>query len=154
VTASKLASQAPLGHQAEEIKLSGLKVTLPRVKILEVFQNAGQRHLAAEDVHKLLLREGSDIGLATVYRALVQFTQAGLLTRQHFDDGRALFEINEGKHHDHMVCLRCGKVIEFYDAQIEDRQRELAAQHGFELQEHSLAMYGLCAEAACRSERS
>lgn len=139
-----------MNSRVEELKTSGLKATLPRLKVLEVFQRSGQRHMAAEDVYKVLLAEGSDIGLATVYRVLMQFTQAGLLSRQHFEGGRAVFEINEGRHHDHMVCLRCGKVQEFFDPAIEQRQRELAAQHGFELHEHSLAMYGLCSDPACR----
>ncbi|MFY9511602.1 MAG: ferric iron uptake transcriptional regulator [Rubrivivax sp.] len=149
--ASKLDAGTPVRARAEELKTSGLKATLPRLKVLEVFQRSGQRHLAAEDVYKVLLAGGADIGLATVYRVLMQFTQAGLLSRQHFEGGRAVFEINEGKHHDHMVCLRCGKVVEFFDAQIEQRQRDLAALHGFELHEHALAMYGLCAAADCRT---
>jgi Fur family ferric uptake transcriptional regulator len=140
-------------HQADDLKTSGLKATLPRMKVLEIFQRAGQRHLAAEDVYKVLLAEGADVGLATVYRVLMQFTQAGLLERQHFEGGRAVFELNEGKHHDHMVCLRCGKVAEFYDEEIERRQRALAEQLGFELQEHTLAMYGLCSDPSCRAER-
>lgn len=140
-----------MNSRAEELKTSGLKATLPRLKVLEVFQRAQQRHLSAEDIYKVLLAEGSDIGLATVYRVLMQFTQAGLLSRQHFEEGRAVFEINEGRHHDHMVCMRCGKVQEFFDPAIEQRQRELAAEHGFELHEHSLSMYGLCADPACRS---
>lgn len=122
----------------------GLKATLPRLKVLEVFHRSGQRHLAAEDVYKTLLNEGCDIALATVYRVLMQFTEAGLLSRLHFDGARAMFELNEGKHHDHMVCLGCGRVLEFFDAAIEQRQSELAVQHGFELREHSLSMYGLC----------
>ncbi len=140
----------PTGSPVEELKTSGLKATLPRLKVLEVFQRTDRRHLAAEDVYKVLLAEGSDIGLATVYRVLMQFTQAGLLTRQHFESGRAVFELNEGRHHDHMVCLHCGRVQEFFDAAIEQRQRELAEQHGFELHDHALAMYGLCSDPACR----
>lgn len=139
-----------MSNRVEELKTSGLKATLPRLKVLEVFRRATQRHLSAEDVYKVLLAEGSEIGLATVYRVLLQFTQAGLLSRQHFEEGRAVFELNEGRHHDHMVCMRCGKVQEFFDPAIEKRQRELAAEHGFELQEHSLSMYGLCSDPACR----
>lgn len=139
-----------LSHSpVEELKTIGLRVTLPRLKILDVFRHSAQRHLSAEDIHTILSKEGSDIGIATVYRVLMQFTQAGLLIRQHFEDERAVFEINEGKHHDHMVCLRCGKVSEFYDEQIEQRQRELAKQHGLDLHDHSLAMYGVCANGAC-----
>lgn len=140
--------------RAEELKTNGLKATLPRMKVLEVFQRSGERHLSAEDVYKVLLAEGSDIGLATVYRVLMQFTQAGLLSRQHFEEGRAVFELNEGRHHDHMVCLRCGKVQEFFDAAIEQRQRELAEQHGFQLHDHSLAMYGLCSAPECRGQKA
>ena len=133
----------------EELKSSGLKATLPRIKILEVFQHAQRRHMTAEDVFKALLIEGSDIGLATVYRVLMQFEQAGLLTRSNFESGKAVFELNEGQHHDHLVCLNCGRVEEFFDAEIESRQRAVAAARGFELQEHSLALYATCTKAAC-----
>ena len=111
---------------ADELKSSGLKATLPRIKILEVFQSTAQRHMTAEDVFKVLLDEGADIGLATVYRVLMQFEQAGLLTRSHFESGKAVFELNEGQHHDHLVCLDCGRVEEFFDAEIEKRQRAVA----------------------------
>ena len=114
----------------DELKSSGLKATLPRLKILEVFQSAKQRHMTAEDVYKALLAEGSDIGLATVYRVLMQFEQAGLLSRNHFEAGKAVFELNEGKHHDHLVCVVCGRVEEFYDAEIERRQQEIAKERG------------------------
>ncbi|MFY7942256.1 MAG: ferric iron uptake transcriptional regulator, partial [Burkholderiaceae bacterium] len=110
-------------NHAEELKSSGLKATLPRIKILEVFQRSTQRHLTAEDVYKILLTEGADVGLATVYRVLMQFEQAGLLSRNHFEAGKAVFELNEGQHHDHLVCLSCGRVEEFFDAEIEKRQR-------------------------------
>jgi len=113
---------------AEELKSSGLKATLPRIKILDIFQKSTQRHLTAEDVYKLLLAEGADIGLATVYRVLMQFEQAGLLSRNHFEAGKAVFELNEGKHHDHLVCLDCGRVEEFFDADIERRQHAIAAE--------------------------
>ncbi|GMV47396.1 MAG: hypothetical protein AMXMBFR66_27940 [Pseudomonadota bacterium] len=136
---------------AEELKSSGLKATLPRIKILEVFQQAGraQRHMTAEDVYKALLAEGSDIGLATVYRVLMQFEQAGLLTRSNFESGKAVFELNEGQHHDHLVCLTCGRVEEFFDPQIEKRQQAIAAERGFALQEHSLALYARCIKPDC-----
>jgi Fur family ferric uptake transcriptional regulator len=134
---------------ADELKSSGLKATLPRIKILEVFQRTQQRHMSAEDVYKALLGEGADIGLATVYRVLMQFEQAGLLTRSNFESGKAVFELNEGRHHDHLVCLDCGRVEEFYDAEIEQRQRTVAMQRGFELQEHSLALYAHCAKSNC-----
>ena len=108
---------------ADELKNSGLKATLPRIKVLEVFQKTTQRHMSAEDVFRVLLAEHADIGLATVYRVLMQFEQAGILSRSHFESGKAVFELNEGKHHDHLVCLDCGRVEEFFDAEIEKRQR-------------------------------
>ena len=134
---------------AEELKSSGLKATLPRIKILEVFQRTERRHLTAEDVFKVLLAEGADIGLATVYRVLMQFEQAGILLRSNFESGKAVFELNEGQHHDHLVCLDCGRVEEFFDAEIEQRQRTIAVTRGFELQEHSLALYARCTKAQC-----
>lgn len=134
---------------AEELKSSGLKATLPRIKILEVFQNTTRRHMTAEDVYKALLADGADIGLATVYRVLMQFEQAGLLLRSNFESGKAVFELNEGEHHDHLVCLDCGRVEEFFDPEIEQRQRTIAVQRGFELQEHSLALYARCTKAQC-----
>jgi Fur family ferric uptake transcriptional regulator len=134
---------------ADELKSSGLKATLPRIKILEVFQKAAQRHMTAEDVFKALLADGSDIGLATVYRVLMQFEQAGILSRSHFESGKSVFELNEGQHHDHLVCLTCGRVEEFYDAEIEQRQRAVAQARGFELHDHALALYGACIKKAC-----
>ena len=134
---------------AEELKSSGLKATLPRIKILEVFQSTSRRHMTAEDVYKALLVDGADIGLATVYRVLMQFEQAGLLTRSNFESGKAVFELNEGQHHDHLVCLTCGRVEEFYDAEIELRQRSIAEARGFDLQEHSLALYARCTKSDC-----
>ena len=134
---------------AEELKSSGLKATLPRIKILEVFQQSVDRHLTAEDVYKTLLNEGSDIALATVYRVLMQFEQAGILARSHFESGKSVFELNEGTHHDHLLCLTCGRVEEFYDAEIEARQREVAASRGFALQEHTLSLHGVCKRENC-----
>ena len=128
----------------EEIKSTGLKATGPRLKILEIFQNSEQRHLSAEDVFRILMQEGSDIGLATVYRVLTQFEQAGLLERHFFESGKAVFEINHGKHHDHLVCVQCGKVAEFYDPEIEKRQDRVALEHGFKIQDHALYLYGQC----------
>jgi len=133
----------------EELKSSGLKATLPRIRILEIFQKTEQRHMAAEDVYKALLLEGSDIGLATVYRVLMQFEQAGLLKRNHFESGKSVFELNEGSHHDHLVCIDCGWVEEFYDAEIEQRQRAVARARGFELQEHALSLYATCNKKDC-----
>jgi Fur family ferric uptake transcriptional regulator len=134
---------------AEELKNSGLKATLPRIKVLEMFQKTSQRHMSAEDVFKMLLAEGADVGLATVYRVLMQFEQAGILSRTHFETGKAVFELNEGKHHDHLVCLDCGRVEEFYDADIEKRQRSVAQTRGFELQDHALALYASCTKKNC-----
>ena len=134
---------------AEEIKSSGLKATLPRIKILEVFQNSPRRHLSAEDVFKVLLAEGADIGLATVYRVLMQFEQAGLLTRSNFESGKAVYELNEGQHHDHLVCMDCGRVEEFFDPEIERRQHAIAEQRGFVLQEHALSLYANCSKTDC-----
>jgi Fur family ferric uptake transcriptional regulator len=136
-------------NNAEELKSSGLKATLPRIKILEVFQQAAQRHMTAEDVYKILLNEGSDIGLATVYRVLMQFEQAGILSRNHFEAGKAVFELNEGKHHDHLVCVNCGRVEEFYDPEIERRQQEIAKERGYKLQDHALALYVICEREGC-----
>ena len=110
----------------DELKSTGLKATLPRLKILEIFQKGGQRHMTAEDVFRVLLEDRSDIGLATVYRVLTQFEQAGILSRSHFESGKAVYELNEGQHHDHLVCLDCGRVEEFYDAEIEKRQNAVA----------------------------
>ena len=135
--------------RADDLKSSGLKATGPRLKILDVFQRSPERHLTAEDVYKALLAEDADIGLATVYRVLMQFEQAGLLSRSHFESGKSVFELNEGRHHDHLVCLTCGRVEEFYDAQIEARQRAVAEARGFELQEHALSMYANCVKKDC-----
>ena len=134
---------------ADELKNSGLKATLPRIKVLEVFQNTMQRHMSAEDVFKALLAEGADVGLATVYRVLMQFEQAGILSRNHFESGKAVFELNEGKHHDHLVCLQCGRVEEFYDPEIERRQARVAKERGFAISEHALYLYADCTKANC-----
>ncbi len=134
---------------ADELKSSGLKATLPRIKVLEVFQRTARRHMSAEDVYKALLLEGADVGLATVYRVLLQFEQAGLLSRSNFESGKAVFELNQGDHHDHLVCLDCGRVEEFFDPEIEQRQRAVTIARGFELQEHSLALYARCKKTDC-----
>jgi Fur family ferric uptake transcriptional regulator len=139
---------------ADELKSSGLKATLPRIKILEVFQKTTLRHMTAEDVYRALLAEHADIGLATVYRVLMQFEQAGLLTRSNFESGKSVFELNQGQHHDHLVCLSCGRVEEFYDAAIEARQRAIAQERGFELADHSLALYAECLKKDCPHRRS
>ena len=129
-----------------QIKQAGLKVTLPRVKILNVLETSGKRHLSAEDVYKTLLTNGEEIGLATVYRVLTQFEGAGLVCRHHFEGGQSVFELNRGVHHDHLVCVKCGKVAEFLEATIEERQRAIAREHGFTLEDHSLVIYGMCAD--------
>lgn len=135
----------------DELKSTGLKATLPRLKILDVFQKGAQRHMTAEDVFRVLLQEHSDIGLATVYRVLTQFEQAGILSRSHFESGKAVYEINEGTHHDHLVCTSCGRVEEFYDAEIEKRQQVVAKAKGWILQDHAMSLYGLCAD--CQKNR-
>lgn len=136
-------------NKTPNLKASGLKATLPRLKILEIFQNSSVRHLTAEDIYKILLNENMDVGLATVYRVLTQFEQAGLLHRNHFEPGKAVFELNEGSHHDHLVCLDCGKVEEFFDEEIEKRQHAVAQERGFTIFEHSLALYGNCTKKDC-----
>ena len=135
--------------KSRDLKTIGLKTTLPRLKILNLFENSAIRHLSAEDIYKELLNEGEDIGLATVYRVLTQFEQAGLLERHHFEGGKAVFELTSDKHHDHLVCLQCGRVEEFYDADIEKRQVKIAKDRGFSLQEHSLALYADCNKTEC-----
>jgi len=137
----------------DELKSTGLKATLPRLKILEIFQKekGEQRHMTAEDVFRALLVEQSDVGLATVYRVLTQFEQAGILSRSHFESGKAVYELNEGQHHDHLVCLDCGKVEEFYDAEIEKRQNAVAKAKGFNIADHALSLYAHCTKENCPS---
>lgn len=132
-----------------ELKNTGLKATVPRLKILEVFQRGTQRHMTAEDVFRVLLQERSDVGLATVYRVLTQFEQASILTRSNFESGKAVFELNEGQHHDHLVCLDCGRVEEFYDPEIEERQRMVAKAKGFAIADHALSLYANCTKEKC-----
>ena len=133
----------------EELKSTGLKATIPRLKILEVFQRSSQRHMSAEDVFKLLLLENSDVGLATVYRVLTQFEQASILSRSQFEGGKSVYELNEGQHHDHIVCLDCGKVEEFYDPEIENRQQAVAQAKGFTITDHALSLYARCTKTTC-----
>ena len=128
-------------EQRQELRKAGLKVTLPRLKILEIFENSKNRHLSAEDMYKELIDSGEDIGLATVYRVLTQFEAAGLVTRHNFEGGHSVFELDDGGHHDHMVCVESGEVIEFFSDEIERLQREMAAKHGYELLDHSLVLY-------------
>ncbi len=134
---------------SDDLKNTGLKATLPRLKILEVFQTGAQRHMSAEDVFRVLLQDRSDVSLATVYRVLAQFEQAGILSRNHFESGKSVYELNEGQHHDHLVCLDCGRVEEFYDADIESRQHEVAKAKGFAIADHALSLYANCVRQAC-----
>lgn len=138
--------------ETADLKKVGLKVTLPRMKILELLEESNPRHQTAEDIYKRLLDAGEEIGLATVYRVLTQFESAGLVTRHHFEGGQAVFELNEGGHHDHLVCVKCGKVIEFMDEVIEERQRQIAQENGFEIADHSLIIYGNCNNPACEKQ--
>lgn len=133
----------------DELKSTGLKATVPRLKILEVFQTGNARHMTAEDVFRVLLQERSDVGLATVYRVLTQFEQAGILSRSHFESGKAVYELNSGQHHDHLVCLDCGRVEEFYDAEIEKRQHAVAKAKGFTISDHALSLYASCTKSDC-----
>jgi Fur family ferric uptake transcriptional regulator len=132
-----------------DLKTMGLKATLPRLRILSLFENTVIQHLSAEDVYRSLINEGEDIGLATVYRVLTQFEQAGVLKRHHFESGKAVFELNRGDHHDHLVCLQCGYVGEFYDEEIEKRQVKIAKDRGFVIHEHSLSLYVDCVKPTC-----
>jgi len=136
-----------------DLKTIGLKATMPRLRILEIFEKSTVRHLSAEDVYKTLLKEGTDTGLATVYRVLTQFEQAGLLIRHHFESGKAVFELKQGGHHDHIVCVECGHVEEFYDSEIEKRQIEVAEARGFRIQDHSLHLYAECTRLDCPNRR-
>lgn len=133
----------------DELKSTGLKATIPRLKILEVFQRGGQRHMSAEDVFRVLLQERADVGLATVYRVLTQFEQASILNRSQFEGGKSVYELNEGQHHDHIVCLDCGQVEEFYDPEIERRQQAVAATKGFTITDHALSLYATCNKPGC-----
>ncbi|MEN8176363.1 MAG: ferric iron uptake transcriptional regulator [Pseudomonadota bacterium] len=133
----------------QDIRKAGLKVTLPRIKILEVLEKSDARHMSAEDVYRQLLDRGEEIGLATVYRVLTQFETAGLVERHHFEGGQSVFELNRGSHHDHIVCVYCGEVEEFFDETIEKRQREIAAERGFKINHHALTIYGECRRPDC-----
>ena len=132
-----------------DLKNVGLKATAPRLRIIKLFETSERRHMAAEDVYRQLLAEDIDIGLATVYRVLTQFEQAGLLVRHHFESGKAVFELNAGSHHDHLVCLTCGRVEEFYDPEIEQRQAKIASERGFEISDHELYLYAECVKPDC-----
>ena len=140
--------------ESTDLRKAGLKITLPRMKILEILGSADPRHMSAEDIYRHLLGSHEDIGLATVYRVLTQFETAGLVTRHHFEGATAVFELNEGEHHDHIVCMDCGKVEEFVDANIEKRQRDIAAAKGFELSDHSMILFGKCKKQNCSAKQS
>jgi Fur family ferric uptake transcriptional regulator len=133
----------------QSLKDMGLKATVPRLKILELFEKSSVRHLTAEDVYRMLISEKMDIGLATVYRVLTQFEQAGLVERHFFESGKAIFEIKRSEHHDHLVCMDCGKVEEFHDPEIERRQIKVAEERGFAIQEHALYLYARCTRDNC-----
>jgi len=136
----------------DKLKQAGLKVTLPRIKILQLLEQRAGRHASAEEIYRLLLEQGEDVGVATIYRVLTQCEQAGLVKRLQFEGGRSVFELNPGDHHDHIVCVRCGKVEEFHDETIEARQREIAERAGFEIEDHSMVLYGLCSDCRLQSE--
>lgn len=139
--------------ESQELRNAGLKVTLPRLKILELLERSQQRHVSAEDVYRMLLSDGEEIGLATIYRVLTQFETAGLVTRHHFDSGQAVFELADGEHHDHIVCVKCGKVQEFFDETIESRQHDIASQSGLKLIDHSMVLYGECDPPCSKGQR-
>ncbi|GAB2883638.1 ferric iron uptake transcriptional regulator [Uliginosibacterium flavum] len=138
----------------QSLKETGLKATLPRLKILDLFQRTAERHLSAEDVYRLLLAEELDVGLATIYRVLTQFEQAGLLKRHHFESGKAVFELDKGDHHDHIMCVDCGRVEEFFDPEIEARQNAVAAAQGFRVREHAMYLYAECIKPNCPNKGS
>ena len=134
--------------EKQDLKKAGLKITVPRLKILELLENSENRHMTAENIYKALIEADEEIGLATVYRVLTQFEAAGLVKRNNFEEGQAVFEIDDGDHHDHLVCVETGAVIEFYDEVIEERQKEIAKKHGYKLVEHSMTLYGEPLDAA------
>ncbi|MDH4235254.1 MAG: ferric iron uptake transcriptional regulator [Gallionella sp.] len=140
--------------ESQDLRSAGLKVTGPRLKMLELLENTHGRHLTAEAIYRQLLEAGEEIGLATVYRALTQFEAAGLVTRHHFEGGQAVFELERGPHHDHIVCIRCGRVEEFNDEAIEKRQRAIAEKLGFKLRDHTLTLYGECGRPGCQGQNS
>lgn len=137
-------------NDQNELKNMGLKATFPRLKILDIFRKADHRHQSAEDIYRTLINEDVDIGLATVYRVLTQFEQAGILARSQFDGGKAVFELNDGDHHDHLICTHCNKVVEFTDHDIEKRQHKIARDQGFVLESHTMMLYGMCSD--CQSK--
>ena len=133
----------------QNLRKAGLKVTLPRMKILEILEQSSKQHLSAEDIYRVLLESEEEIGLATIYRVLTQFEGAGLVIRHHFEGGQAVFELDRGKHHDHLICIKCGKIVEFVNAEIEQQQKLIADKEGFKITDHSLTIYGECTDASC-----
>ncbi|EHQ52410.1 Fur family ferric uptake regulator [Ectothiorhodospira sp. PHS-1] len=140
--------------ETQEIKKAGLKVTLPRVKILQILETAEDHHMSAETIYRQLLSAGEEIGLATVYRVLTQFEAAGLVSRHHFEGNQAVFELERGRHHDHIVCVKCGRVDEFVDPIIEERQRAIAGKLGYTIQDHALIIYGECSQGGCPKKQA
>jgi len=141
--------------ESQDLKNAGLKVTLPRMKILEILEQKRKEHLSAEDIYRILMGDNNEVGLATIYRVLTQFESAGLVTRHHFEGGQAVFELDCGTHHDHIVCVDCGRVEEFVDEVIEERQKRITDEMGFELRDHSMILYGVCKDrSACLQRRS
>ena len=138
----------------QNLRKAGLKVTLPRMKILEILEQSPKLHLSAEDIYRVLLESDEEIGLATIYRVLTQFEGAGLVIRHHFEGGQAVFELDRGKHHDHLICIKCGKIVEFVNAAIEEQQEIIAKREGFKITDHSLTIYGECTDPACAGAKS
>lgn len=138
----------------QDLRRAGLKVTLPRMKILEILEQSSKQHLSAEDIYRVLLDSDEEIGLATIYRVLTQFEGAGLVIRHHFETGQAVFELDRGKHHDHLICIKCGKIVEFVNAAIEDEQKKIATDAGFKITDHSLIIYGECNDDSCTNVNS
>lgn len=137
----------------QDLRKAGLKVTLPRMKILEILEQSTQQHLSAEDIYRVLLDSDEEIGLATIYRVLTQFEGAGLVIRHHFEGGQAVFELDRGKHHDHLICIQCGKIVEFVNSSIEDQQKKIAEDAGFKITDHSLIIYGECNVPNCSGSK-
>ena len=133
-----------------DLKQAGLKVTLPRMKILQILEESEKHHLSAEDIYKILIDMGEDIGLATIYRVLTQFEAVSLVNRHHFESGQAVFELNRGGHHDHLICVKCGKIVEFVDDEIEEKQKHIAKNAGFRITDHALIIYGICNSNNCQ----
>ena len=137
----------------QDLRKAGLKVTLPRMKILEILEQSTQPHLSAEDIYRILLDSDEEIGLATIYRVLTQFEAAGLVIRHHFEGGQAVFELDRGKHHDHLICIKCGRIVEFVNSEIEEQQQKIAKDAGFKITDHSLIIYGECSNEECLGSR-